>query len=91
MGHKLSAFVSTTVRAAQTAEMTYQFLGLGERVLHVGEAEAGHGDELTHHGHKLVAQLLRSLLLVIQLLQENMMRRRDIKGKIERRATVDPC
>ena len=48
---------------------TYQFFGLSERVLHVGEAEAGDSDELTHHRHKLVPQLLRSLPLVFQLLR----------------------
>lgn len=59
-----SALVKQTTRAA----VTYQLLGLGKRVLHIGEAEACHSDELTHHGHKLVTQLLRSLLLVVQLL-----------------------
>lgn len=73
MGCTLSPCVSTSesdaVRSAQTAAVTYQFLGFSERVLHVGEAEAGHGDELTHHRHELVAQLLRSLLLIFQLLR----------------------
>lgn len=64
-----------------TATMTYQFLGLGERVLHIREAEAGHGDELTHHRHKLVAQLLRSLLLVFQLLRLNIFQERKLKGQ----------
>lgn len=61
--------LSALLKYAVTAAMTYQFFGLGERVLHIGEAEAGHSDELTHHRHKLVAQLLRSLLLVFQLLK----------------------
>lgn len=47
---------------------SYQLLGLAEGVLHVREAETGHGDELAHHRHKLVSQLLRPLLLVIELL-----------------------
>lgn len=58
--------------------MTYQLLGLSERVLHIGEAEAGHSDELTHHRHKLIAQLLRPLLLVFQLLWAKMIRARGI-------------
>lgn len=59
-----------SARLKQTATMatTYQLLGLAEGVLHVGEAETGHGDELAHHRHKLVSQLLRPLLLVIELL-----------------------
>lgn len=78
MGCELSAPVS--VRSAPTwvfwrnraAAMTHQFFGLGERVLDISEAEAGHGDELAHHRHKLVTQLLRSLLLVLQFLQVEM-------------------
>lgn len=54
-----------------TMAATHQLLGLGEGVLHVGEAETGHGDELAHHRHKLVPQLLRPLLLIIQLLRGN--------------------
>lgn len=69
-GRQLSLFVSEGEREATAAEAaTHQLLGLGEGVLHVGEAEAGHGDELAHHRHKLVSQLLRPLLLVIQLLE----------------------
>lgn len=52
----------------QRTAATYQVLGLAEGVLHVREAETGHGDELAHHRHKLVSQLLRPLLLVIELL-----------------------
>lgn len=61
---------SAGLKQTAAATVTYQVLGLGERVLHVGEAEAGHRDELTHHRHKLVAQLLRPLLLVFQLLSD---------------------
>lgn len=64
----VTVMLSARFKQTATATVTYQVLGLGERVLHVGEAEAGHRDELTHHRHKLVAQLLRPLLLVFQLL-----------------------
>jgi len=57
--------------------VTYQFLGLAEGVLHVGEAEAGHGDELTHDRHKLVAELLRPLLLIFQLLRWKVIQKRN--------------
>ncbi len=76
MGCKLSAFVPPTV---QTATMTYQLLCLSERVLHIGEAEAGHSDELTHHRHKLVTKLLWSLLLVVQLLRMNTIQKNEVK------------
>lgn len=59
------------LRDTATMAPTYQLLGLGEGVLHVGEAETGHGDELAHHRHKLVSQLLRPLFLVIELLRIN--------------------
>lgn len=52
-----------------TGRMTHQFFGLDERVLDISEAEAGHGDELAHHRHKLVTWLLRPFLLVFQFLQ----------------------
>lgn len=73
----------------RTARTTYQLLGLAEGVLHVGEAEAGHGDELAHHRHKLVSQLLRPLLLVVELLNtgergEGLQRRRKEAGKVLR-------
>lgn len=73
----LSALLKHTV----TAAMTHQFFGLSERVLHIGEAEAGHSDELTHHRHKLVAQLLRSLLLIFQLLKVKMIQEKNIEGE----------
>lgn len=73
----------------RTARTTYQLLGLAEGVLHVGEAEAGHGDELAHHRHKLVSQLLRPLLLVVKLLNtgergEGLQPRRKEAGKVLR-------
>lgn len=66
----MSASDGDAVKYTVTAAMTYQLFGLGEQVLHIGEAETGHSDELTHHRHKFVAQLLRSLLLVLQLLYD---------------------
>lgn len=49
---------------------THQVFGFLQRVLHLREAEGRHGDELTHHGNKLVDRTLRGLgLLVLQLLQ----------------------
>lgn len=49
---------------------THQFFGFVQRVLHIGEAEARHRDELAHHRHKLVSQLLWQLLLILQLLEQ---------------------
>lgn len=72
----LSKFVPKNERDA--VRWTYQLLGLSERVLHVGEAEAGQSDELTHHRHKLVAKLLRPLPLVIQLLGVQMTRENEM-------------
>lgn len=59
------------VMSSAAMAATYQLLGLGEGVLHVREAETGHSDELAHHRHKLVSQLLRPLFLVIELLHIN--------------------
>lgn len=49
--------------------VTHQLLGLLQRVLHVGEAEAGHRDELAHNRHKLVVGVLGTSPLVLQLLR----------------------
>lgn len=71
--------------------MTYQFFGFGERVLHIGEAEAGHSDELTHHRHELVSQLLRSFFLVLQLLggkiQERKLKKGDTRSALKHTTT----
>lgn len=55
-------------KAPRSPRVTHQLLGLLQGVLHVGEAEAGHRDELAHHRHKLVVGVLGTSPLVLQLL-----------------------
>lgn len=49
--------------------LLYLVLGFTQLVLQFREAEAGHGDEVTDHSHKLVPTFPRPALLVVQLLQ----------------------
>lgn len=63
------------LKRRSSIHQTHQFFGFCQRVLHIGEAEAGHRDELAHYRYKLVTKILWSFLLVFQLLEAEMHKR----------------
>lgn len=68
IGHSICSAPITGGVIGKSA-LPYLLLGLIQLVLQLGEAEAGHGDEVAHHRDKLVPALHHAALLILQLLQ----------------------
>lgn len=57
-----------TLISSEIHTVSYLVLGFTQLILQFGEAEAGHGDEVTDHSHEFIPTFPRPALLVVQLL-----------------------